>query len=211
MSIGTILTSLGAGLPVLLAVFTGWGFVNQGSMGLRVRFGSAFDKHGRIRVVSPGWVWLIPLADKIQQIHVQIRRIYTEPQDIWVHNQGFCTTTGFLTYRIANERALYFAICDLESDIDRWVQARFSALLGKHIPGLHLPQAELENCLFWIAHNDLSCYGLEVMEVRLPKFSPTYATQAAILFPPAASPTIALGPTDQPASTNGNSAHAAHA
>ncbi|MBX2866474.1 hypothetical protein KTR10_00720 [Candidatus Kaiserbacteria bacterium] len=87
-----------------VALFQSFRFVQEGSLGLKLRFGKVVrTRDGTPKVIKPGFVWMIPFVETLRRRHVRQQEVTLDEQVI--------TLKSGLTFRVAG--ALYFRVNDI--------------------------------------------------------------------------------------------------
>ncbi len=91
-------------LETVLSAFTGLSFVREGEIGSITRFGKAKrDKQGKIKLIQPGFKWMIPLVHSMHKVHLRKDSLVLEDLTVTLQNDLSYHYSAFVSYHVSKE------------------------------------------------------------------------------------------------------------
>lgn len=110
-----LVSLLAVGVPALVKAFK---FINEGELGIKLRFGKALrDKEGKPKIISPGFVLLIPWVETLERHHVRQQTIRFANQKIMLKDGLIFNVTAVVIFRVSDIYKALFEIDELDDSI----------------------------------------------------------------------------------------------
>ena len=167
-----ILSSLGIGIGSI-----GLRFVQEGELGIRLRFGKAVrDKQGVPRVINPGFTFLIPFVDRLQKRHVRQETLQFDSQDITLKDNLIFHVSGTVIFKVTD---VYRAMFEIEN-VGRAIDVLGTGILREGISALNQNELQDTGSISQRFLEELQKrtaeWGVDVIEFRLNNCSPSLDT-----------------------------------
>lgn len=176
-------TILGSSLPhiivalggAIVAFFKSFKFVQEGELGLKLRFGKVLrTADGKPKVIKPGFAWLIPWVDTLQRRHVRQQEVTLEQQTITLKSGLTFRVAGAVYFRVADIYKALFEITKLDESIEQLSMGVLRDEIAKHENHHDLSDAStIAQKIFDIIKERTDAWGVELIDFRLTTAAPT--------------------------------------
>jgi regulator of protease activity HflC (stomatin/prohibitin superfamily) len=93
-------------------------FVQEGELGIKLRFGKVVCKNGKPKVIQPGFCLLIPFVDKLHRRHVRQQTIRCDHQEVQLKDKTVFDVSAVAYFRVVDIYKALFVIDDLTSSVN---------------------------------------------------------------------------------------------
>lgn len=105
-------------LGAIGTLFKTFRFVQEGEMGIKLRFGRALkDKDGKPRIINPGFVFLIPFVETLKRHHVRQQTLRLDNQKIMIKRGLIFNVSAVVFLRVKDIYRALFEIDDLDNSL----------------------------------------------------------------------------------------------
>jgi len=166
-----------AGGSAVVAGVKAFKFVQEGELGIKLRFGRALlDEAGEPKVIPPGFVLLIPFIETLQRRHVRQQTLRLANQRIMISDGLIFNISAVVIFRVKDVYRALFEIDDLDQSLsDLSMGVLRDVLSGKshtELYDLDVIAAELLEQLREKAEE----WGVEFNQFKLTDCAPTNET-----------------------------------
>lgn len=173
MSLELIMATIG----VLGALFKTIKFVQEGEMGIKLRFGRALrNKDGTPRIIPPGFILLIPFVETLQRHHVRQQTLRLNNQQVMINRGLIFNVSAVVILRVKDIYRALFEIDDLDNSlIDLSMGILRDVLSGKNYTEL----SDMENISYELLHKlqeKAEEWGVTFIQFKLTDCAPTQQT-----------------------------------
>jgi regulator of protease activity HflC (stomatin/prohibitin superfamily) len=168
------LSMFAGGASILLGFFKSITFVQEGERGIRLRFGKAVRRKGKEpKVIMPGFVLMIPLADKLARTHVRAQSV-TVDDEVIISSEGLALLMGaFVLFKIDDVYKSLFEIDQLNTTLKDLTQSILRDLTGKKEWKNLLDTKALGEELSRELKERTKEWGVNIMEAGIRTVAPT--------------------------------------
>lgn len=166
-----------AGGSAVVAGVKAFKFVQEGELGIKLRFGRAMlDEEGEPKVIPPGFVLLIPFIETLRRRHVRQQTLRLANQRIMISDGLIFNISAVVIFRVKDVYRALFEIDDLDQSLsDLSMGVLRDVLSGKshtELYDLDVIAAELLEQLREKAEE----WGVEFNQFKLTDCAPTNET-----------------------------------
>lgn len=148
--------------------------IEETERGLSYTFGS-LDPQGPAEVLRPGLHWKLPFAQTVRLMPVDIQSLVMGQVRTYTRDNQEMTATLVVNYRLPGEQLVRIAQRnpDFIQKLDAMTQDRFKKVLGvKESADISQQRREIvAEVTEDVARSALELYGIEVLEVQMPRFN----------------------------------------
>lgn len=174
MSILSMIAGSGL-LGSLASLFRGLQFVKEGERGALLRFGKFR------RVVSPGFIFVIPWIDTIQRTHVRQNTINLPNQVVTLKDGLAFKVSSVVIYHVTDVYKALFDINDVHTSIINIALAVMRELLSERDYEGVRSLKELNEKLIETLRHRVSSWGVGITSFEISDFAPTPDTAQLLL------------------------------
>ena len=103
---------------VLASVFKAFKFVQEGELGIKLRFGRALkNKDKSPRIIQPGFVLLIPFVESLKRHHVRQQTLRLDHQKVMIAQGLIFNISAVVIFRVKDIYRALFEIDDLDNSL----------------------------------------------------------------------------------------------
>lgn len=167
-----VLVAIGGGFVTLFQSFK---FVQEGSLGLKLRFGKVVrDRNGSPKVINPGFVWMIPFVDTLKRRHVRQQEVTLDEQVITLKSGLTFRVAGALYFRVTDVYKALFEIELLDESIEQLAMGAQRDEIAKHDDHNDLAEtAKISQVIFDEIKKITDEWGVDLIDFRLTTVAPT--------------------------------------
>lgn len=176
-TLSAVLQSLFAVMAGSFGVFKSLVFVKEGERGGLLRFGRF------LRVVEPGFVFVIPFIHELRRVHVRQATLSLPMQTITLKDNLSYEVQAMVLFRVTDVYHALFEMADLSASIKdiggTVLRERLSALESKDLHDLK----SISDGLLADLSAATSTWGVEILGFRLADVAPTNETAQVLIQP----------------------------
>lgn len=159
----------------IYTLFQSFKFVQEGSLGLKLRFGKVIrNKDGTPKIIHPGFAWLIPYVDTLRRRHVRQQEVTLDEQIITLQSGLTFRVAGALYFRVVDIYKALFEIDQLDESIEQLSMGMLRDEVAKHSNHHDLNDtAKIAKDIFAQIKERTDQWGIELIDFRLTTVAPT--------------------------------------
>ncbi len=172
-----VLLAVGGGIYTLLKSIK---FVQEGELGIKLRFGKAVRVNGVPKVIPPGFVLLIPFVDTLRRQHVRQQTLRLDNQKVMIAQGLIFNVSAVVMFRIRDIYRALFEINDLNRAL---VDLSMGLLRDELAHKTHLELTDIEGIstgLLGRLKSHADEWGVEFIQFKLTDCAPTVETAPLI-------------------------------
>ena len=105
-------------IGVVTSIAKAFKFVQEGELGIKLRFGRALkNKDGTPRIVKPGFVLLIPFVETLKRHHVRQQTLRLDHQKVMIAQGLIFNISAVVIFRVKDIYRALFEIDDLDNSL----------------------------------------------------------------------------------------------
>ena len=161
----------------MFSVFKAIKFVQEGELGIKLRFGRALrNKDKTPRIIKPGFVFLIPFIETLQRHHVRQQTLRLENQKVMIARGLIFNVSAVVILRVKDIYRALFEIDDLDNSlVDLSMGILRDVLADKEYSGLSNMEAISEELLHKLQEKAEE-WGVIFMQFKLTDCAPSPET-----------------------------------
>lgn len=150
-------------------------FVQEGSRGLKLRFGKVVrNRDGTPKVIEPGFVLMIPFVETLQRRHVRQQEVTLEEQTITLKSGLTFRVAGAVYFRVGDVYKALFEIEQLDESIEQLSMGVLRDEVAKHDNHHDLSDTEkIAHEIFKKIKERTDTWGVTLIDFRLTTCAPT--------------------------------------
>ena len=149
-------------IVVSLFFLSGIRIVFEYKRALKFRFGSY------IKVLNPGFRWVIPLVETVQFVDMRVITINIPTQEIMTQDNVPCKINGVLFYRIVNATQSILEVEEYNFAISQLAQASLRDVSGKvELDTILSKREEIGQNIREIVDRDTKEWGITIQDVKI--------------------------------------------
>ena len=159
----------------IVAFFKSFKFVNEGELGLKLRFGKVIRAaDGKPKVIEPGFAWLIPWVDTLQRRHVRQQEVTLDEQTITLKSGLTFRVAGAVYFKVADIYKALFEISKLDESIEQLSMGVLRDEIAKHQDHHDLSDSgKIAADIFNKIKERTDTWGVALIDFRLTTVAPT--------------------------------------
>lgn len=105
---------------IIAAILGGKGikFVQEGELGIKLRFGKATKSKGKPKIRKPGFIFLIPFLETLKRRHVRQQTLSFDEQEIFIQDDLVFIVSAIVRFRVTDIYKALFEVDDLDQCIN---------------------------------------------------------------------------------------------
>ena len=159
----------------IVGAFKSIKFVQEGSRGLKLRFGKVVrNRDGTPKVIEPGFVLMIPFIETLQRRHVRQQEVTLEEQTITLKSGLTFRVAGAVYFRVGDVYKALFDIEQLDESIEQLSMGVLRDEVAKHDNHHDLSDTEkIAHEIFEKIKERTDTWGVALIDFRLTTCAPT--------------------------------------
>ena len=169
-------------LATFFSFFKAFSYVNEGELGIKLRFGKARkDKSGKPKIIHPGFVLMIPWVDTLMKHHVRQQTLRFDNQRIMIKDGFILNINAVLIFRVTDIYRALFEIDDLHNSLAGISMGVLrDVFTGRDHKNLS-DTKEISNLLLDGLGEKVQQWGVELLQFNIIDCAPTSETAQIIL------------------------------
>ena len=150
------------GVLLGLIFFGGIRIVFEYKRGLKFRFGRY------IKILEPGFRWIIPLVETIQIVDIRVITINVLSQEVMTADNVPCSIDGVLFFKIENPEKAVLEVAQYEFAITQLAQAALRDMCGKvELDTVLSKREEIGKNIRDIVESETNDWGITIKDVKI--------------------------------------------
>lgn len=165
----------------IIGLFKGISFIKEGELGVKLRFGKAVRTNGQPKIYEPGFIFMIPFADKLVRYPVRQQTVELDEQEILLACGKTFKISAAILFRVNDVYKVLFEIRDLVSSLDNIAKGVLREVIQKKKYQELAQVEEIAEEIFKDLKTMTESWGIDLKSVKLTNCAPTANSEQLIL------------------------------
>ena len=151
-------------ITILVAIFllSGIRVIFEYKRALKFRFGKY------IKILSPGFRWIIPIVDTIQVVDIRVITINIVSQEVMTEDNVPCSIDGVVFFKINDPEKAVLEVEEFKFAITQLSQAALRDVCGKvELDTILSKREEMGKNIKGIVEQETEVWGIEIIDVKI--------------------------------------------
>ncbi|NLP56909.1 slipin family protein [Lutibacter sp. B1] len=147
---------------LIIFLFSGIRIIFEYKRALKFRFGKY------IKVLKPGFRWIIPIVDTIQIVDIRVITINITSQEVMTEDNVPCSIDGVVFFRINDPEKAVLEVEEYNFAITQLAQAALRDVCGKvELDTILSKREEMGKNIKTIVEHETKDWGIEIIDVKI--------------------------------------------